>query len=217
MHEQEVPRVILRGRADGDSIILPMGSQQAHIMRKASRVETGGHWALGEAWQDPGFDNPPHTHDEAEAFYVLEGAYTFYTDTDPAEGVGRQPRGGLALGDDPRRRTRRVDARPRAPQPRVQDDVADDRRPAPAVEDRLARAPQHARALDRVRVNGGAEPATRHRGAPHAPPPSRRAGRAPRRCRSRPRPRPPTTCADSPFRRTGVPSLDRARPGVMGT
>ena len=35
----------------------------------------------------PGFDNPPHTHDEAEAFYVLEGSYTFYTDSDPAEGV----------------------------------------------------------------------------------------------------------------------------------
>ena len=65
-----------------------MGDQRAHITRKASRTETGGHWALGEAWQDPGFDNPPHTHDEAEAFYVLEGSYTFYTGTAPAEGVG---------------------------------------------------------------------------------------------------------------------------------
>ena len=65
-----------------------MGGRQAHITRKASRTETGGHWALGEAWQDPGFDNPPHTHDEAEAFYVLEGSYTFYTDSDPAEGIG---------------------------------------------------------------------------------------------------------------------------------
>ena len=42
----------------------------------------------GEAWQDPGFDNPPHTHDEAEAFYVLEGSYTLYTHSAPAEGVG---------------------------------------------------------------------------------------------------------------------------------
>ena len=42
----------------------------ARITRKASRTETGGHWALGEARQDPGFDNPPHTHDEAEAFYA---------------------------------------------------------------------------------------------------------------------------------------------------
>jgi mannose-6-phosphate isomerase-like protein (cupin superfamily) len=88
MPDEERPRVRLSGPAEGDRIILPMGGLQAHIIRKASRTETGGHWALGEAWQDPGFDNPPHTHDEAEAFYVLEGSYTFYTDTDPAEGIG---------------------------------------------------------------------------------------------------------------------------------
>ena len=88
MTEEERPRVVLRGPADGDGIVLPMGPHQAHITRKASRTETGGHWAIGEARQDPGFDNPPHTHDEAEAFYVLEGTYTFYTDTDPAEGLG---------------------------------------------------------------------------------------------------------------------------------
>jgi mannose-6-phosphate isomerase-like protein (cupin superfamily) len=86
--DQEAPKVVLRGRGVGDNIILPMGGLQAHITRKASRTETGGHWALGEAWQEPGFDNPPHVHDEAEAFYVLEGRYTFYTDTDPAEGIG---------------------------------------------------------------------------------------------------------------------------------
>ena len=62
--------------------------REARITPKASRTDTGGHWALGEAWQEPGFDNPPHTHDEAEAFYVLEGSYTFYTDSAPAEGVG---------------------------------------------------------------------------------------------------------------------------------
>ena len=73
MAEQEAPKVVLRGPTEGDSIILPMGLQRARITRKAARTETGGHWALGEAWQDPGFDNPPHTHDEAEAFYVLEG------------------------------------------------------------------------------------------------------------------------------------------------
>jgi quercetin dioxygenase-like cupin family protein len=88
MPEHQGPKVALRGPADGDGIVLPMGGRQAHITRKASRTETGGHWALGEAWQDPGFDNPPHTHDEAEAFYVLEGSYTFYTDSEPAEGVG---------------------------------------------------------------------------------------------------------------------------------
>ena len=65
-----------------------MGELKAHITRKAARTETGGHWALGEAWQEPHFDNPPHVHDEAEAFYVLEGLYTFYTDSDPAEGIG---------------------------------------------------------------------------------------------------------------------------------
>ena len=77
MPEREGPRVVLRGPAEGDGITLPMDGLQARIIRKASRTETGGHWALGEAWQDPGFDNPPHTHDEAEAFYVLEGEYTF--------------------------------------------------------------------------------------------------------------------------------------------
>jgi hypothetical protein len=65
-----------------------MGPHRAHITRKAARTETDGHWAVGEVWQDPGFDNPPHTHDEAEAFYVLEGSYTFYTDADPVEEVG---------------------------------------------------------------------------------------------------------------------------------
>jgi len=52
--------VVLRGPGEGDNIILPMGSLHAHITRKASRTETGGHWALGEASQDPEFDNPPH-------------------------------------------------------------------------------------------------------------------------------------------------------------
>ena len=58
MAEQPSPKVVLRGRADGDSIILPMGQQRAHVTRKAARSETGGHWALGEAWQEPGFDTP---------------------------------------------------------------------------------------------------------------------------------------------------------------
>ena len=91
MPEQDGPRVVLRGPADGDTINLPMDGLHARIVRKASRSETGGHWALGEAWQEPGFENPPHTHDEAEAFYVLEGEYTFYTDSDPAEGSGQAP------------------------------------------------------------------------------------------------------------------------------
>ena len=88
MSKGEGPRVLLRGPAEGDRIVLPMDGLQARIIRKAARTETGGHWALGEAWQDPGFNNPPHTHDEPEAFYVLEGEYTFYTDAEPAEGIG---------------------------------------------------------------------------------------------------------------------------------
>jgi mannose-6-phosphate isomerase-like protein (cupin superfamily) len=87
MTDPQTPKVLLRGPGDGDLITLPMDGLEATIIRKASRTETGGHWALGEAWQDPGFDNPPHTHDEAEAFYVLEGEYTFYTDSEPAEGI----------------------------------------------------------------------------------------------------------------------------------
>lgn len=58
MPEEQRPQVSLLGRADGETIILPMGGLQAHVTRKASRTETGGHWAFGEAWQDPNFDNP---------------------------------------------------------------------------------------------------------------------------------------------------------------
>ena len=88
MPEREDPHVVLRGPTEGQAIVLHMGDRRAHITRKASRTETGGHWAIGEAWQDPGFDNPPHTHEEAEAFYVLEGSYTFYTGAAPAAGIG---------------------------------------------------------------------------------------------------------------------------------
>jgi quercetin dioxygenase-like cupin family protein len=88
MPDQERPKVALRRHGEGDPIVLAMGHRKAQITRLAGRSETGGHWALGEAWQEPGFDNPPHTHDEAEAFYVLEGDYTFYTDAEPAERLG---------------------------------------------------------------------------------------------------------------------------------
>jgi mannose-6-phosphate isomerase-like protein (cupin superfamily) len=87
MPEPEEPKVQVRGPADGETIDLPMDGLHAQIIRKASRAETDGHWAFGEASQDAGFENPPHTHDEAEAFYVLEGEYTFYTDSLPAEGI----------------------------------------------------------------------------------------------------------------------------------
>jgi hypothetical protein len=71
--QHQRPRVVLRGPDDGDAMVLTMGPHRAHLTRKAARTETGGHWAVGVAWQDPGLDNPPHTHDEVEAFYVLEG------------------------------------------------------------------------------------------------------------------------------------------------
>jgi hypothetical protein len=79
MMEQERPQVVLRGPGDGDSIVLAMGRTTRTSQGTAARTETGGHWAVGEAWRDPGFDNRSHTHDEAEAFYVLEGSYIFYT------------------------------------------------------------------------------------------------------------------------------------------
>jgi len=88
MADQGAPKVVIRGPGEGDNIILPMGQHRAHITRKAARTETDGHWALGDAYQDPDFDNPPHTHDEPEAFYVLAGSYTFYTDAEPAEDLG---------------------------------------------------------------------------------------------------------------------------------
>ncbi len=88
MPDQELPQVALRRHGEGDHLTLPMDGLKAQITRLAARTETGDHWAIGEARQDPGFDNPPHTHDEAEAFYVLEGTYTFYTDSGPAEGLG---------------------------------------------------------------------------------------------------------------------------------
>ena len=51
MPDEQAPKVVLRGRGEGDNIILPTVGLHAHITRKASRTETGGHWALGEAWQ----------------------------------------------------------------------------------------------------------------------------------------------------------------------
>ena len=45
MAELEAPRVILRGPAEGDSIILPMGLQQAHITAKGR--PNRDRWTLG--------------------------------------------------------------------------------------------------------------------------------------------------------------------------
>jgi hypothetical protein len=69
-------------------VVLPRVGLQVRIIRTASRTETGGHWAPGEAWQDPGFDIQPRTRDEAEPSTSSKGDYTFYTDTDLVAGVG---------------------------------------------------------------------------------------------------------------------------------
>lgn len=65
----------------------------ALIRRKVSRKQSGGSWAVGTGQQDAGFDNPLHTHDEPEAFYVQRGRYTFLT----AEGSVEAPPGTLVF------------------------------------------------------------------------------------------------------------------------
>jgi quercetin dioxygenase-like cupin family protein len=48
------------------------------MIRKAGAAETGGALGLIEQRLPPGFEAPPHTHQrEDEAFYILEGAFTF--------------------------------------------------------------------------------------------------------------------------------------------
>ncbi len=68
-------RVVVLGPSEGDGIDF----RGARVIRKAARADTGGHWSVGTGAQDAGFDNPLHTHDEPEAFFVLRGRYTFYS------------------------------------------------------------------------------------------------------------------------------------------
>lgn len=74
-------RVRILSPAEGEEIDF----RGATIRRKASRNETDGHWAIGTGGQNAGFDNPRHVHDEAEAFYVLRGRYSFYTESGEVE------------------------------------------------------------------------------------------------------------------------------------
>jgi quercetin dioxygenase-like cupin family protein len=67
--------VVILGPEDGTAI----DYRGARIVRKASRAQTAGDWAVGTGVQDAGFDNPLHTHEEAEAFFVVRGRYTFYS------------------------------------------------------------------------------------------------------------------------------------------
>ena len=70
------PKVVVVPTDGGDEISF----RGAVIRRKASRADTDGAWAIGTGRQDSGFDNPRHTHDEFEAFFVVRGRYAFYTD-----------------------------------------------------------------------------------------------------------------------------------------
>lgn len=75
--------VIILGPEDGTAIDF----RGALIRRKASRKQSGGSWAVGTGHQGAGFDNPLHTHDEPEAFYILQGRYTFLTAEGSAEAL----------------------------------------------------------------------------------------------------------------------------------
>ncbi len=71
------------GPTDGDIIQFRNGVRMA---RKITSTDTGHRWALGVGENpNPGFVNTPHTHSEPEAFYVLEGTYTFFTESDDRE------------------------------------------------------------------------------------------------------------------------------------
>jgi quercetin dioxygenase-like cupin family protein len=75
----EDPRVKVFGREEGELIVF----RGTKLWRKVTADDTGGRWAFGESFNEAGFHNTPHTHSEPEAFYVLEGQYTFYTEDQP--------------------------------------------------------------------------------------------------------------------------------------
>jgi quercetin dioxygenase-like cupin family protein len=78
---RSVVRVI--GPDEGDVITFRNG---VRMTRKVTSEDTGARWALGVGENpNPGFVNTPHTHTEPEAFYVLEGTYTFFTDGEDRE------------------------------------------------------------------------------------------------------------------------------------
>lgn len=93
------------GPGEGDVVRFRNGVVMA---RKVTSEDTGGRWALGVGENpNPGFMNTPHTHTEPEAFYVLEGTYTFFTEEDDREvGPGTlvfippETRHGFVVGPD---------------------------------------------------------------------------------------------------------------------
>jgi quercetin dioxygenase-like cupin family protein len=75
--------VKILGPEEGDAVAFRNG---VRMTRKVTSEDTQGRWALGVGENPhPGFVNTPHTHSEPEAFYVLEGTYTFFTDGDDRE------------------------------------------------------------------------------------------------------------------------------------
>ncbi len=68
---------------DGDAVTFRNG---VRMIRKVTSADTQGRWALGIGVNpQPGFVNTPHTHTEPEAFYVLAGTYTFFTEGEDRE------------------------------------------------------------------------------------------------------------------------------------
>lgn len=75
-------KVQIWGPGQGEELVFRGG---AAVLRKVTSDQTGGRWAFGEGHNMPGFHNTPHTHTEPEAFYVVEGTYTFYTEAEDRE------------------------------------------------------------------------------------------------------------------------------------
>lgn len=73
--------MIIHGPGQGRQVAF----RGASIVQKVDASETDGRWACGEATQPPGFENPPHSHSEPEAFYVLDGSFTLFGSAQPTE------------------------------------------------------------------------------------------------------------------------------------
>jgi mannose-6-phosphate isomerase-like protein (cupin superfamily) len=68
-----------------DPIVLPLGAGRAyamgplHAVFKADGHETLGQYSISEWWLEPYTRGPgPHTHDEDDVFFVIEGTLSFF-------------------------------------------------------------------------------------------------------------------------------------------
>jgi len=65
--------------APGEGRAYPMG--RINALFKADGDETGGTYSISEWWLDAHTQGPgPHSHDEDDVFYVLEGTMSFLID-----------------------------------------------------------------------------------------------------------------------------------------